>query len=79
MIDEKDPFIYLIAAIFALIIMILIEVVIINSSRQNAIIRSDREECQNKGGVYLDRTYYDNGAVSNRHIYTCVKKEMIIE
>ena len=76
MIDEKDPFIYLIAAIFALIIMILIECVII---RQNAIIRSDREECQNKGGVYLDRTYYDNGTESNRHIYTCVKKEMIIE
>ena len=37
----------------------------------------NRQVCEGKGGVYLDRTY-QSGRMTN-HTYTCVKKDTIIE
>lgn len=40
--------------------------------------RLDGIECEKRGGIQLDRTY-SYGKNSTGHMYTCVKKEMVIE
>lgn len=40
--------------------------------------RVDSINCERRGGIQLDRTY-SYGKNSTGHMYTCVKKEMVIE